>query len=250
MEAMVAADVKEHHPANCVKGLLAVVVLSLGFFRGGKRDTQFFQCFFLLGAEFSIAVPAVEYVALMDVGCAFIQVQRPVKNMDMGAKAALQFFVEFLDDLLECFRRDGGLHRPDLVDALFWTSLVVLQQIRDGAVALCVARLLIPGILGENEWRVLLGIKPLLDLRKADVRLAGIGAVLRCGEASIAVPVDVFQGALGVNVLAVGEVEAAVVVLGVVGAVFAGAAVVSGEFQETSPPFKARELCGGAKDLR
>lgn len=117
-----------------------------------------------------------------------------------------------------------------------------MQQSRYGAVALCVARLFVPGVLGENEWRVLLGIEPLLDLRKADVRLAGIGAVLRCGEASIVVPVDVFQGALGVNVLAVGEVEAAVVVLGVVGAVFAGAAVVSGEFQGTSPPFKTREL--------
>ena len=46
-------------------------------------------------------------------------------------------------------------------------------------------------------------------------------------EAMEAVPVDVAFGSFRVNVLTVGKVEAAVIVLGVIGVVFSGSSVVS-----------------------
>ena len=53
-----------------------------------------------------------------------------------------------------------------------------------------------------------------------------------------AVPVDVFLGSFGVDVLAVGEVEIPVVVLGVIGAVFSGSSIVSCQLQINIPPFQ------------
>ena len=53
-----------------------------------------------------------------------------------------------------------------------------------------------------------------------------------------AVPVDVAFGSFGVDVLAVGEVEIPVVVLGVIGAVFSGSSIVSCQLQINIPPFQ------------
>ena len=52
------------------------------------------------------------------------------------------------------------------------------------------------------------------------------------------VPVDVALGAFRVDVLAVGKVETAVVVLGVIGAVGPGSSVVSCQFQIDISPFQ------------
>ena len=52
-----------------------------------------------------------------------------------------------------------------------------------------------------------------------------------------AVPVDVALGSFRVDVLAVGEVEIPVVVLGVIGAVFSGSSIVSCQFQIDIPLF-------------
>ena len=57
-------------------------------------------------------------------------------------------------------------------------------------------------------------------------------------EAVEAVPVDVALGSFRVDVLAVGEVETAVIVLGVIGAVGPGSSVVSCQFQIDIPPFQ------------
>ena len=61
------------------------------------------------------------------------------------------------------------------------------------------------------------------------------------------VPVDVALGSFRVNVLAVGEVEITVVVLGVIGAVFSGSSIVSCQLQINIPPFQ--RLGGGAAAL-
>ena len=53
-----------------------------------------------------------------------------------------------------------------------------------------------------------------------------------------AIPVDVAFGSFGVDVLAVGEVEIPVVVLGVIGAVFSGSSIVSCQLQINIPPFQ------------
>ena len=52
-----------------------------------------------------------------------------------------------------------------------------------------------------------------------------------------AVPVDVAFSSFRVNVLAVGKVETAVIVLGVIGAVGSGSSVVSCQFQIGIPLF-------------
>ena len=57
-------------------------------------------------------------------------------------------------------------------------------------------------------------------------------------DAVIAIPVDIALGTLLVNVLTVGKVETAVIVLGVVSAVCSGSSVVSCQFQIDIPPFQ------------
>ena len=57
-------------------------------------------------------------------------------------------------------------------------------------------------------------------------------------EAVKAVPVDVALGSFRVDVLTVGKVETAVIVLGVVSAVCSGSSVVSCQFQIDIPPFQ------------
>ena len=57
-------------------------------------------------------------------------------------------------------------------------------------------------------------------------------------EAVEAVPVDVALGSFRVDVLTVGKVETAVIVLGVVSAVGSGSSVVSCQFQIDIPPFR------------
>ena len=64
-----------------------------------------------------------------------------------------------------------------------------------------------------------------------------------------AVPVDVALGSFRVDVFTVGKVETAVVVLGVVSAVFSGSSIVSCQLQINIPPFQrlgevgAQKLC-------
>ena len=57
-------------------------------------------------------------------------------------------------------------------------------------------------------------------------------------EAVKAVPVDVALDSFRVDVLTVGKVETAVVVLGIVSAVCSGSSVVSCQFQIDIPPFQ------------
>ena len=53
-----------------------------------------------------------------------------------------------------------------------------------------------------------------------------------------AVPIDVALGSFRVDVLTVGKVETAVIVLGVVSAVCSGSSVVACQFQIGIPPFQ------------
>ena len=43
-----------------------------------QGEAQHFQCLFLLGCHLAVLVPAVEHMTLVDVGCAFVQMQRPL----------------------------------------------------------------------------------------------------------------------------------------------------------------------------
>ena len=231
MQPMPSGDVKQDRPADRIKGLLAVVVPAFGLLRVGERDAQFFQRLFLLGAQFPVAVLTVKDVPLMDVGRPLVQMERPVQDVDMGTEAALKFLIKLIDDGKERIRRDGFSHRADLVDTFLRAGLVVFQQVLHGAVALGVPGFLIPGVLGLHMAAVMLVVVHPLDFLKAEIRLLRVLPELVCGEAPVAIPVDVLSGPLGVNVFAVLHIEPAVIVAGIIGAMLAGASIVSCQFQ-------------------
>ena len=165
----------------------------------------------------------------------------------MGTETALEFLIELVDDAKERFRRDGFFQRADLVDAFLRAGPVVFQQVLHGTVALGVPGFLIPGILRLHMVRIMLVVVHPLDFLKAEIRLLRILPELVCGEAPVAVPVDILSGPLCVNVFAVLHIEPAVIVSGIVGAMLAGAPVMSCQFQIISLlPAKMFRGRGGA----
>ena len=78
MKPMPFSNVKQERPAYCIESLFPVIVLSFRLLWFGERDTQFFQCLFLLGAQLSIPIFSVKYMAFMDVRRPFIQMECPV----------------------------------------------------------------------------------------------------------------------------------------------------------------------------
>ena len=151
--------------------------------------------------------------------------------MDMGAEAALKLLIKFADDKSQSFRRHGFFHRADLVDAFLRAGLVVFQQVLHGAVALGVPGFLIPGVLRLHMVRIMLVVVHPLDFLKAEIRLLRVLPELVCREAPIAVPVDILPCPFCVNVFAVLHIKPAVIVAGIIGAMLAGAPIVSCQFQ-------------------
>ena len=86
------------------------------------------------------------------------------------------------------------------------------------------ANLRIAGILVLHKVRVVDFIEHLLHIAERSSLFVLVGCRT---DAMIAVPVDIALGALLVNVLTVGKVETAVIVLGVIGAVGSGSSIVS-----------------------
>ena len=231
MQPMPSGDVKQDCPADRIKGLLAVVVPAFGLLRVGERDAQFLQRLFLLGAQLPVAVLTVKDVPLMDVGRPLVQMERPVQDVDMGTEAALKFLIKLIYDGKERIRRDGFSQRADLVDAFLRAGLVVFQQVLHGAVALGVAGFLIPGVLGLHMAAVMLVVVHPLNFLKAEIRLLRVLPELMGGKAPVAVPVDILPCPFCVNVFAVLHIELAVIVAGIIGAMLAGAPIVSCQFQ-------------------
>ena len=79
-------NLKQHLPAGGIKGDLAVVAAAEGLVRVGQVKAQRFQRLFLLGSHLAVLVLAVEHMTLVDVGCAFVQMQCPVQHMNMFAE--------------------------------------------------------------------------------------------------------------------------------------------------------------------
>ena len=151
--------------------------------------------------------------------------------MDMGTEAALKFLIKLIDDGKERIRRDGFSHRANLVDAFLRAGLVIFQQVLHGAVALRVPGFLIPGVLGLHMAAVMLVVVHPLDFLKAEIRLLRVFPELVCRKAPVAVPVDILPCPFCVNVFAVLHIEPAVIVAGIIGAMLAGASIVSCQFQ-------------------
>ena len=181
-----------------------------------------------------------------------VQMERPVQKMDVGAEPPFKLPVKFIYNLEQGFRRDGFLHRPNLVNAFLRAGLVVREQIPHAAVALRVPCLFIPCVLGFHVIRIMLHVISSLYLLKAEIRLGGILPAPGGGIAPVTVPVHVFLCPLRINMAAVIQVKAAVIVAWVVRAVFAGASVVPCQFQcQILLPFSRfpgwREGCGAAE---
>ena len=96
------------------------------------------------------------------------------------------------------------------------------------------ANLRIAGILVLHKVRIVDFIEHLLHIAECGSLFILVGCRT---DAMIAVPVDVAFGSFRVDVLTVGKVETAVVVLGVVSAVCSGSSVVSCQFQIDIPLF-------------
>ena len=75
-------------------------------------------------------------------------------------------------------------------------------------------------------------------LREGRCQIIRVGWSESRAETVEAVPVDVALGSFRVDVLTVGKVETAVIVLGVISAVCSGSSVVSCQFQIDIPPFQ------------
>ena len=91
---------------------------------------------------------------------------------------------------------------------------------------------LIPGVLRLHMVRIILVVVHPLDFLKSEIRLLRVLPDLVCREAPIAVPVDILPCPFCVTVFAVLHIKPAVIVAGIVGAMFAGAPIVSCQFHD------------------
>ena len=147
-------NLEQHFPAGGIKGDLAVVAAAEGLVRVGQLEAQCFQCLFLLGRNFAVLVLAVEHMALMDVGRAFVQMQRPVQNMNMIAKFALEFLDKLGDDVQQVPCGSVFIQRSKLVDSFFRAGLAAGQQVRNGAVTFSVPDFGVALVLAFHKSRV------------------------------------------------------------------------------------------------
>ena len=176
-------------------------------------------------------------MTLMDVGCAFVQMQCPVQHMNMVAILGFELLDELGDDVQQVLCRSVFIQRSQLVDGLFRAGLAAGQQVRNGTVALRVPDLGVALVLTFNKGRVPALVELPFHIRKGRRQIFRVLRVESRTETVEAVPVDVAFGSFWVDVLAVGKAETAVVVLGVVSAVCAGSSVVSCQFQIDIPLF-------------
>ena len=86
--------------------------------------------------------------------------------------------------------------------------------------------LFIPGILCVHMVGVMLGVISPFNFLKAEIRLRRILPAFASGVTTVTVPVHILLCPFGVNVLAILHIEPAVIVPGIIGAVFAGASVM------------------------
>ena len=114
-----------------------------------------------------------------------------------------------------------------MVNSLFRAGLAAGQQVGNGAVALCVPDLGVALVLAFDEGRVVGLVELPFYVREGCRQIVRVLWVKSRTETVEAVPVDVALGSFRVDVLTVGKVETAVIVLGVIGAVGSGSSIVS-----------------------
>ena len=166
-------------------------------------------------------------MTLVDVGCAFVQMQRPVQHMNVVAILDLELLNELGDDVQQILCGSVFIQRSQLIDGFFRAGLTAGQQVGNGAVALCVPDLGVTLVLAFHKIGIAALVKLSFYLREGRCQIVRVLRIESRTEAVEAVPVDVALGSFRVDVLTVGKVETPVIVLGVIGAVGSGSSVVS-----------------------
>ena len=224
---MPLGNLEQHLSTGGIKGDFAVVPAAEGLFRVGQVEAQRFQCLFLLGCHLAVLVLAIEHMTLVDVRSAFVQMQCPVQHMNVVAILGLELLDELCDDAQQVLCRSVFIQRSKLIDGLFRAGLAAGQQVGNGAVALCVPDLGVTLVLAFHKSRVVGFVELPFYVREGCRQIVRVLWVKSRAETVKAVPVDVALGSFRVDVLTVGKVETAVIVLGVVSAVCSGSSVVS-----------------------
>ena len=147
--------------------------------------------------------------------------------MNMVAILGFELLDELCDDAQQFLCGSVFIQRSKLVDALLRAGLAAGQQVGNGAVALCVPDLGVALVLAFDEGRVVGLVELPFYVREGCRQIVWVLWVKSRTETVKAVPVDVALGSFRVDVLTVGKVETAVIVLGVIGAVGSSSSVVS-----------------------
>ena len=93
-------------------------------------------------------------MTFVDMGCAFIQMQRPVQHMNVFAKLGLELLNELRDDVQQVLCGSVFIQRPKLIDSFLWAGLAAGQQVGNGAVAFRVPDLGVALVLAFDKGRV------------------------------------------------------------------------------------------------
>ena len=147
--------------------------------------------------------------------------------MNVFTKLGLELLNELGDEIEQVLCGSVFIQRSKLIDGFFRAGLAAGQQVGNGAVALCVPDLGIALVLAFDEGRVVGLVELPFYIREGRRQIVRVLWVESRTETVEAIPVDVALGSFRVDVLTVGKVETAVIVLGVIGAVGSGSSVVS-----------------------
>ena len=147
--------------------------------------------------------------------------------MNMVAILGFELLDELGDDVQQVLCGGMVVHCSQLIDSFFRAGLAAGQQVGNGAVALRVPDFCVTLVLAFNKSRVVGLVELPFYIREGRRQIVRVLWVKSRTETVEAVPVDVALGSFRVDVLTVGKVETAVIVLGVIGAVGPGSSVVS-----------------------
>ena len=147
--------------------------------------------------------------------------------MNVFTKLGLELLNELGDDVQQVLCRGVFVQRSQLIDGFFRAGLAAGQQVGNGAVALRVPDLGVAPVMTFDKGRVPALIELPFHIREGRRQIMRVLWVESRTETVEAIPVDVALGAFRVDVFAVGKIETAVIVLGVIGAVGSGSSVVS-----------------------
>ena len=147
--------------------------------------------------------------------------------MNVFAILGFELLNELCDEIEQILCGGVFIQRSELVDGLLRAGLAAGQQVGNGAITLRVPNLGIALVLTFHKIGIAALVKLSFYLREGRCQIVRVLRIESRTETVEAVPIDVALGSFRVDVLTVGKVETAVVVLGVVSAVGSGSSVVS-----------------------